>query len=126
MVLAGLTSTNAGNNSSDTFLGPFQTSASTTPESAVQMVMPIGGKIENLAVNIASAPGGGKTWAFTIRKAGSDTEVSCSMSGGGGTSCIDNTHQAEFKAGELISLKVHPSGSPNSWTSARWSVTLTG
>jgi hypothetical protein len=92
------------------------------------MVMPIAGKIENLAVNIGTAPGGSKSWTFIIRKNGGDTGVTCLMTGGGSnTSCADSTHIAEFSAGDLISLRIHPSSSaPSSWGSARWSVTLNG
>jgi hypothetical protein len=123
-----VSSANAGSNSSDTFLGPFlTTSASTTTESSVQMVVPVAGTIGNLAVDIGTAPGGGKSWTFTVHKTGADTTITCPMSGGGGnTTCKDNTHTASFAAGDLLSLEVQPAGTPGNWGSVRWSVTLTG
>jgi hypothetical protein len=126
MILAGLTTTNAASNSSDTFLGPFLTSASTATESSVLQAVPIAGTISNLAVDIGSAPGGGRSWTFTIRKNGTtDTAVTCPISGGGGTSCTSSS-SVTFAAGDQLSLRVHPSSSaPGNWTSARWSVTLT-
>jgi hypothetical protein len=120
-----VSSANAGSNSADTFLGPYMTTtASTTTESSVQLVMPFAGTVSNLTVNLGTAPGsGGAKWAFTIRKAGTDTSVTCSISGGGGnTACSDPTNKVEFAAGELLSLKAKPTNSPAGWGSIRWSV----
>jgi hypothetical protein len=126
MILAGLTTTNAGSSASDTYLGPFLTTASTTPESSVQMVVPVAGSVSNLAVNIGTAPGGGKSWTFTIRKNGNDTAVTCSMIGGGSNTSCNSAESVAFGVGDLLSLEVHPVGGPANWGSARWSVKLTG
>jgi hypothetical protein len=100
------------------------TSASTTTESSVQLVMPVAGTVSNLAVNLGTAPGtGGAKWAFTVRKAGADTVVTCPISNSNSlTSCSDPTNKVEFTAGELLSLKVKPTNSPANWGSIRWSV----
>jgi hypothetical protein len=124
MILSGLTTANAGSSSFTTYLGPFQTSASTTTESNVQMVMPVAGTISNLAVNIGTSPGNGRNWTFTIRKNSSTTTVSCKIETSG-KSCTSSA-SVTFAAGELIDLEVDPSSaSPSGWGSLRWSVTLT-
>ena len=71
-ILAGSTNT-SGSTSSTTYLGPYQTGASTTSEGSVQMVMPVAGTISNLAVNVGSAAGNGRNWVLAIRKNGTTT-----------------------------------------------------
>ncbi len=131
MLLAGVTSTDAGSTVDPTFLGPFQTTAaSPSTEGDVQLVMPVGGTISHLAVDLGNAPGGSSGWAFTIDRAVSgsasaSTAVTCTVSNAG-SSCADSSHTVTFAAGELLSLKVAPNGNPTNWGSARWSVSLTG
>ena len=125
MILSGLTNSAPGSTSFTTYLGPYQTSASTTTEGNVQMVMPVAGTISNLAVSIGSSPGNGRNWTFAIRKNGSTTTVTCKIEGSSAKACTSNA-SVTFAAGELIDLEVNPSSaSPSSWGSLRWSVTLT-
>jgi hypothetical protein len=73
MILSGLTTAAPGSTSVSTYLGPYQSGASTSTEGNVQMAMPVAGTSSNLAVNIGSAPGNGRNWVVTIRKNGSAT-----------------------------------------------------
>jgi hypothetical protein len=125
MILSGLTTAAPGSTSFTSYLGPFQTGASNTNEGSVQMVMPVGGTISNLAVNIGTSPGSGRNWVLSIRKNGSTTAVTCKIEGSSAKTCTSNA-SVTFAAGDLISLEADPSSaSPSSWSSLRWSVTLT-
>ena len=130
MVLSGLTTSDASSKSTN-FLGPFQTGspANSGSEGNVQEVMPIGGTLANLSVNINVAGGSGTSWTFTIRKksgvsATQSTTVLCSISGTG-TSCNSGATSVTFAAGDLLSLQVVPTKEPSGWSTMRWSVSLT-
>jgi hypothetical protein len=107
------------------YLGPFLTTQSNETETSVRQVVPVAGTVANLAVNLATAPGG-NSWTFTIRKNGANTAVTCKIEGGGAnTSCNDATHSVTFAVGDLIALQVTPASGPIGWGSARWAITLT-
>lgn len=130
MLVSGLATSSAASNLAATFLGPFPTSSSTTLEGDVQQVLPVGGTVSNLFVDLEDAPGTGSDWTFTIRRqsgsgATQGTAVSCQISGEGATACNSGPALVAFAAGDLISLQVVPAGEPDAWISARWSVSLT-
>ena len=125
MLIVGSTTTDAGSTSSNTYLGPYLTTQSTTTEGNVQQIMPVAGTISNLVVSIGTAPGVGKKWDFTIHKNGLATAplVTCKIEGIA-KSCT-STGSATFAAGDLISLGANPENTPSKWGSARWSLSFT-
>ena len=130
MLVSGLATSSAASNVAPTFLGPFPTSSSTTLEGDVQQVLPVGGAVSSLFVDLGGAPGAGKEWTFAIRRqsgsgATQSTPVTCQISGAGATACNSGPASVTFAAGDLISLQVVPAGEPDAWISARWSVSLT-
>jgi Collagen triple helix repeat (20 copies) len=124
MLVGGLTTSSASDSSNNFYLGAFLTSSATKTEGNVQQVLPLAGTISNLAVKLGSSPGSTDEWKFTVRKNGEGTAVSCTVSASG-TSCT-NANTVAFATGDQISLEADPNGGPNGWSSARWSVTLTG
>jgi hypothetical protein len=130
MLIGGLTSTSPGSVKSTSYLGPFLTSQSNTTESNVQQVVPVAGTISGLFVDLGEDPGTGNSWTFTIRKKSGpgvtqSTSVTCLISGNSATSCNSAALSVTFVAGDLISLQATPNSEPDSWNSARWSVSLT-
>jgi hypothetical protein len=89
-------------------------------ELRVQQAVPADGTVQNFRVLIEVAPGAGKTWTFTVRNNGTDTAVSCSITGASQTTCFDPTDTAIFTAGQLISVSITGTngnaGSPGRWT----------
>ncbi|MGH9364833.1 MAG: hypothetical protein ACRD1B_06155, partial [Thermoanaerobaculia bacterium] len=95
-------------------------------ESDVEQIMTVSGTLAALNVRLNGSPDNGagtQSYAFTVRKNGADTSpaVTCTISETA-TSCSDNTNSASFSAGDLISIKSVPSGTPAArrmrWTAA--------
>lgn len=128
MLISGLATSSAASNVEPTFLGPFPASSSTVLEQDAQQVLPVGGTISNLFVDLEHAPGAGKSWTFTIRRqsgsgAAQSTALVCQVSGEA-TAC-NSESSVVFAAGDLLALQANPSGEPADWVAARWSVSLT-
>lgn len=85
-------------------------------ESQRKQVIPIASTLSSLRISISVAPGSGKSRVFTIRKNGSATSLSCTISDTN-TSCEDITNSVSLVAGDYISLEQAPSGTP---TAGRW------
>lgn len=66
--------------------------------------------INNLQVNISADPGGGQTLVTTLRKAGSDQTLTCTITGGAALSCQDVTHSISVAQNDLINWKVVTTG----------------
>lgn len=62
-----------------------------------------------LQVNIDSAPGGGNSIAFTLRVAGSDSTLTCTIADPA-TSCQDITHTVSIAQNNLLSIKFVTTG----------------
>jgi hypothetical protein len=130
MLVSGLATSSAASNVDPTFLGPFPGSSSSWIESDVQQVVPVGGIVSNLFVDLGDAPGVERGWTFTIRRqsevgGAQSTAVTCQISGAEATACDSGVASVLFAAGDLLSLEVIPAGEPDAWVSARWSVSLT-
>lgn len=63
----------------------------------------------NLYCEVSTAPGGADTVAVTVRAAGSDTAVTCSIAAAA-TVCSDLSHTAALTAGQAVSIKAVTSG----------------
>jgi hypothetical protein len=121
-LIVGMT-TSSASTSSTSYMGPFLTTAP-TEESKVQQVVPLAGKIANLAVKIGNDPGNSNSWTFTIRKNGASTGITCKIEGTSKTSCTSASSET-FAAGDLLALQASPASGPDAWGSAHWAVTLT-
>lgn len=64
----------------------------------------------NLQVNLSADPGAGQTLVVTLRKAGSDTALTCTVTGGSGVVCQDLTHSVSVAQNDLIDWKVVTTG----------------
>jgi hypothetical protein len=73
--------------------------------------MPAAGTVSNLRARVQTAPGGSRTWVFTVRKNGAATAVTCAIPSGG-TTC-SSANSVTFADGDLISMHVLQTGSGN-------------
>jgi hypothetical protein len=117
----------SGNQTS--FYGPFNSVKGATDE-AVRSVLPIGGTVSNLTVNIKTPTGNsGKEWKFTIKKApaAGGASVATALTCGIKEAAVACTSAAAvpFAAGEQLSLEDVSNGNPVAWGNMRWAVTLT-
>jgi hypothetical protein len=87
---AGLTSDNAGN----------------------RTVLPSAGTLRNLRIQADVAPGAAKSWIVTVEKNGSDSTLTAQLSGASQTTASDLSHTVSVAAGDAISIKVAPAGTP--------------
>lgn len=92
----------------------------TTEVDAVQVVSTVG-TFNTLNISIATAPGASKSWTFVVRKNEINTTLTCAISGTA-TSCSDLVNSFSVVAGDRITIKVTPSGTPTSSNNIRWSV----
>lgn len=84
----------------------------TATENQTQFVIPVAGIIRNMYVLLSTNPGGGKSYAITLRDNAVDTLLTCTVSGASATSCQDMAHPISVAAGDLISISSVPSGTP--------------
>lgn len=95
--------------------------ASETTESEIAIPIPYSGTIKNLYVEISAAPGAAKKYDFTIMKSGSLSTVTASISGAVSTTSYDTTHSISVSAGDTISIRFRPNGTPTAAT-AMWGI----
>src|SRR5437868_4986959 len=84
------------------YVGMFGAACGT--ETEVQLPMPANGTVQELHATLSVAPGSGNSVTFTIRKNGSSTSVTCTISGTA-TSCGDSSNAIGFATGDLISMQ---------------------
>ena len=73
------------------------------------------GTIKNLYCHTNGAAGSGKTYDVTLQKNGSNTSVTCQITGTSNpSSCNDTTHTATYTAGDTYSFKYVPGSTPSS------------
>ena len=95
-----------------------------TPESDVNMVMPCAGTFSLMYINSDTAPGGTASYAFTMRKNGSNTTLTTTMTGLA-TTAHDLTHSFTVAAGDLVNIQCVPTGTPTSLNNVNWSMAFT-
>ena len=84
--------------------------ASTT-ESTRQEAVLFGGTVSKFRVRLsASAGGSGTSYTFNVRKNGTNTGVTCTITATANT-CSDTTNTASFVTGDLFSIAAVPSSS---------------
>jgi len=93
--------------------------ADSATEGDVEQVMPVGGTLSKFYVVFNdNVVGGGNAFAFTVRKNGADTGVTCTVSETQSV-CSDTLHSAVFAAGDRISISSVQTGAPTNPT-VRW------
>ena len=94
-------STGTANLCNSCFMGMFQAGTSTT-EAHFEQNVPFAGTLTNLYVR-AEGTVGGTSVVYTVRKNGSATAVTCTMTSAQST-CSDTANSVAFAAGDLISI----------------------
>jgi hypothetical protein len=59
-----------------------------------------------MGISVSAPFGAGNSAAFTWRKNGADTSLTCTISGASATDCGDTTHSFAVVSGDLVSIKV--------------------
>ena len=93
-------------------------------ESSNEIIVPLSGTIKHFAVTIKSAPGSGKSYAFTVRKNNADTDLTCTVSDTS-TTATDLQNSFSVSAGDKICLKATPSNTPSA-QACSWGVVFEG
>lgn len=89
-----------------------------------EVPMPTAGVIDFFHFRVTTAPGSGKSWVFTIVVNGVDSNVTVTISGTA-TEATDSAHSVSFSAGDLISIKSVPSGTPSAPGNQYWNIGYT-
>ncbi len=98
-----------------------------TTETIVLQIIPTGGTISSLFVELSAAvAGGANTYVFTLMVDGSPTALTCTVTAGNTTaSDVDTGHAVAVIAGQTVSIRSTYTGSPGTPT-ARWSTKFIG
>lgn len=101
-------------NSADSYFAPgYVTTSSNATEANVQVVAGASGTIDQIFVNVDTAPGVGKSYAVAVSVNGTPSSVSATVSGSA-TAASNTASSVSVSAGDLISFKVTPTGTPTS------------
>ena len=95
------------------FIPLFGTDA-TASEAGVLQTLPVAGTLSNFRVTLHRWPdngGGSQFYAFTVRRNGVDTGITCNVLEFE-TACSDTTHSQLFNAGDTFAIRADPFGSP--------------
>lgn len=84
-----------------------------TTETDVAQIIPISGTFKNLYIKLSGSPGSAKSYTFTLMKNGVAQAVTCAVSGSTDTSASDIANSFSVSSGDLVSLKIVPSGTPS-------------
>lgn len=90
-----------------------------TTHASRAVVIPTACTIGDLTVNIATAPGSGKEWTFSLVKNGTPV-VDVTISGASTTA--STPFSAAFSPGDTLSLRLTPSGTPAASGVIQWSM----
>jgi len=94
-----------------------------------ESIIPTAGKLSNFRVGVKTAPGAGKSWTFTIRKAASgaamaDTALSVTISDTAVLSSLD-TDEVTVAAGDRVDIKAVGTGTPTAAAAVYWTCQFT-
>jgi hypothetical protein len=95
----------------------------TTESTSTQNVIPIAGTIANMYTQSASAPGTGKSYAYSLRDNNATTSLSATLSNLN-TIVNDTTDSVAASAGDIVDIVAAPSGTPASPASEAMSFTF--
>lgn len=91
------------------------TGRTTWNQSGAVDISPTSGTFGNFYVLGVTAPGSGKSFAFTVQKNSTGTTLTCTVSDLS-TSCSDTSHSFSVVAGDTLRIQSVPSGTPTSTT----------
>ena len=97
---------------------PMFNAGVSSSESDIQQPMPVAGTLSNFYAILDGSPGNGNSYTFIVRKNGTDTTVTCTISDTD-TISSDLTNSVDFDAGDLISIMATPASNPAA-SSMRW------
>lgn len=83
---------------------------SSATETNVDIDSPAAVTIQNMTVQLSTAPGVGNSIAFTWRKNASSQTLTCTISGASATSCSDTTHSFTTASLDLLDIQVVTTG----------------
>lgn len=113
-IYSGNDSTNMSASATN-YIGPVGSMSISSTENLRQVVAPMSGTVKNLFVVLAAAPASGKSYAFTMRKNGSNQITTCTVADTA-TTCNDTANRFTVVAGDLISISSAPTGTPTATT----------
>ncbi len=87
-------------------------------------VLPMSGTIDFFRFRVATAPGSGKSWTLTLNINGSDTTVVATISNTATEATWSGT-PVSFSAGDTITIKAVPSGTPTGSGNQWWNIGYT-
>lgn len=95
------------------YYGPGSNNATSgvTTDASARQVMAQAGTFLSLTARVILAPGTGTSWVFTLVKNGVDTAMTCTIADAA-TSAGDAAHPIDYVAGDTVSIKVAPVGTP--------------
>ena len=91
----------------------------------VRSVVAADGDIDHLHMKLSTAPGSGKSWAFTLYKNDVATSLTVTISGTD-TEATDSSNSVAVAAGDIVYLVSSPTGTPTSIGEMSWSMRFTG
>jgi hypothetical protein len=103
------------------FVSAFNSSLNAT-ETLASVVFPVAGTLSNFDVRLDGAVGNAATrmYTFNIRINGVDVSMpTCQIIGTTATTCSDAVTSVTVNAGDLVSVRVVPSGTPTA-RAMRW------
>lgn len=95
-------------------------SSFSTNDAFISNVFPCDGVVDALYVDATGAPGAGNSYDITIMKNGSATTLTLNLADANLTG--NATSAISFAAGDTISIRFTPNGTPGSLTNVRWAI----
>lgn len=107
----------------------LQGSSAEAALTSLAIPIPTGGTISRLYLDVTVAPGAAKSWTATLVVNGSDTALTCVVSGAAQTQNSDTTNSVAVSAGDTAYWRINPSGTPSTARgriSAKFTPTIDG
>lgn len=101
------------NSASTTYIPLAGTVGARTTSTDTSIPMPHAGTFDRLYAAVPAAPGAGKSYTFTFRTNGSNSSITCAISGASATSCSDLTHSSATIRGDSVNVSLVPGGAPS-------------
>lgn len=99
--------------------------ADAATESDVQQIMQVAGTVTNFVVRLTGTAGASpKQYVFTVRKNGTNTALTVSITGTTQTTATDTVHSVSFAEGDLISVESAPTNTPTA-RAIKWGAMFT-
>ena len=80
----------------------------------MSIAFPNGGTLSGLQVLAEQSPGTGNSWTLTLRVAGTNSSVTCTITGNTATRCSDLVNTVAITANQTLSVEISPTSNPQS------------